>query len=262
MKAYLRLGIAALAATLAPCAGLAQGTLYDDFSSSTLDPAKWVGFGGDPYWLDLSRQSGKGLEFFGVGYAPTNNNTSAYGGAWGIAVTSPNSVNGVSYAFTVKKVAVVKCKSSTQAVATSTDFEGSFFNAQGASSLSGDVELSVAAVRHGTEGKNDPLGVIAYAWECTNSSCGTRTDLFNQVIGNVTIGFNNTLTISWDQANHRFIFNLNGSQTILPYSVADSSPAYYPYKGFDIQRYVPYCTNSHRPSTLIDAQLGAVYVNP
>lgn len=262
MKSLLRLGIAAAAAALASGTALAQGALYDDFKESALDPAKWVGFGGDPYWLDLSRATGKGLEFYGVGYAPTTDNISAMGGAWGIALTSPNTVKGVSYSFTVKKIATVGCKNSVQPAATSTDFEGSFFNALDGSSLAGDVELSVAAVQHSTDDKSAPLNVIAYAWECTNSSCSTRTDLFNKVIGTVNPVLTHTLSISWDKASHQFHFNLNGSQTNQSYGVADSALPYFAYKGFDIQRYVPYCTAKKRPYTSIDATLGPVYVNP
>jgi hypothetical protein len=262
MKILLQLGIAAVAAVLGSGDALAQGgTLYDDFKSNTLDPAKWVGFGGDPYWLDLSRVSGKGMEFFGVGYAPTTDNSSAYGGAWGIAVTAPNSVKGVSYSFTVKKIATVGCKDSTQPAATSTDFEGAFFNAGDGSSIVGDVELSVAAVQHNTDGKNAPLSVIANAWTCADANC-KRNDLFSQVIGTVLPGLSNTVSISWDKANHRFLFNLNGSPTAISYGVSDASAAFFPYKGFDIQRYVPYCKAAKRPYTLIDATLGPVYVNP
>jgi hypothetical protein len=261
MKSLLHLGIAAVAAALTSGAALAQGTLYDDFSASTLDPAKWVGFGGDPYWLDLSRVPGKGMEFHGVGYAPTTDNSSAYGGAWGIAITSPVSVTGVAYSFSVRKAVTVACKNSDQPAATSTDFEGSFFNASDGSSIVGDVELSVAAVQHNTDGKNAPLSVIANAWECADKNCA-RSDLFNQTIGTVNRGVNNTVSINWDKANHRFVFNLNGSQTIIGYAVSDASATFFPYKGFDIQRYVPYCKAGKRPYTLIDATLGPVYVNP
>jgi hypothetical protein len=263
MKTPARLTIAFVATALAGAsAAMAQGTLYDDFSAGRLDPAKWVGFGGDPYWLDLSRLPSKGeMDFHGVGYAPTTNNTSAYGGAWGIAVTAPESVNGVSYSFSVKKIVTVACKNSTQPAATSTDFEGSFFNASDGSSIVGDVELSVAAVQHNTDGQNAPLSVIANAWECADKNC-TRSDLFNQTIGTVSRGVSNTASIAWDKANHQFVFNLNGNQTIIGYAVSDASPAFFPYKGFDIQRYVPYCKANNRPYTSIDAALGPVYVNP
>jgi hypothetical protein len=261
----IRPHFAILVSAVALCAAgsaVAKGTLYDDFNASKLDPAKWVGFGGDPYWLDLSRAPGaNGMEFYGVGYAPTTNNSSAYGGAWGIAVTSPNSVTGVSYDFTVNNIATIACKNSNLPAATSTDFEGSFFNDQSGSSLQGDVELSVAAVQHNTDGSGAPLSVIADAWECADNNC-SQNQLFNQVIGTVERGAKNTLSISWDKSHHRFAFVLNGAKTNLSYSVPDSAPAYYPYKGFDIQRYVPDCTGKKRPYTLIDATLGPVYINP
>jgi hypothetical protein len=68
--------------------------------------------------------------------------------------------------------------------------------------------------------------------------------------------------VVWDQPNHRFIFNLNGSPTYESYSVSDTTPPYYAFKGIHTARVVPDCRSDPRPYTQMDAYFSNVYVNP
>jgi len=98
---------------------------------------------------------------------------------------------------------------------------------------------------------------------CDDQFCGTQTPLDYRVLGSVLPGAISTLRIKWPKANHRFIFQLNGgAEVISPYTVSDTTPAFFPYKAIEVARVVPHCTTTPRPFMSIDAVVSNVYVNP
>jgi hypothetical protein len=96
--------------------------------------------------------------------------------------------------------------------------------------------------------------------QCLDSACASTSILSYQQIGTVALGAANSIGLTWDQPNHRFIYTLNGAQTLAPYSVGDTSPPFDRGKTIDVARVVPDCAAKPRPYTAIDVDISNVYV--
>jgi hypothetical protein len=250
----------------------AQTTPYDDFNSSGIDPKKWNGEGGDPWLLDSAREIAtvKGnkadgrLHLAAKTYAPLVDDNGGQGGVWGLAFAKPTAITAAGFTINVKKATVTGCTSNPDLeAANSAEFRGRFFNTEAnPTSQFGDVELSIGPQRGANDDQQGPLQVVAFYQHCDDDFCGARSVLDYKVLGTIAPGSDNTASVQWDKPNHRFVFTLNGNQTISPYSVSDSSLPYANFKGIDVARVVPDCKGGKRPSSLMDASFDNVLVNP
>ena len=253
-------------------ASSAQTTPYDSFNSSSIDPKKWNGEGGDPWLFDSTREiatvkgnrSDGRLHLAARTYAPLVDDNGGQGGVWGLAFANPASITAVGFTLNVNNATVTACASNPDLEAVnSAEFRGRFFNTEAnPTSQFGDVELTIGPQRLPNDDQKGPLQVVAFYQHCDDSSCGARSMLDYKFIGAIEPGSDNTLSVQWDKPNHRFVYTLNGNQTISTYSVSDTSLPYANFKGIDVARVVPDCKGGKRPSSLMDASFDDVLVNP
>ena len=244
------------------CCHAGSMVLYDDFSAKLIDPAKWFGAYGDTAMLESSRQIvGGRLHLNMRAYADTDAEGGGRGGVWGLGFPLPDAVTAVSFPVTVNAAAVVPCSSDRSAeTVTGPDFRGHFFNDRGSpTDQTGDIEAVLGASRSPGSRLLNAFGLYD---ECTNPECTNPTILDYQILGKIAVGTTNTLSLTWDQPNHRFLFALNGAVVPESYTISDTTPAFLPVKTLGVSRVVPNCTSTPRPTTFIDVDIGRVSVNP
>ncbi len=267
----LLLSLGALAVAI-PIIGQTQLVLYDNFGAPRINPSRWIGLDGDVTNLrDTVRtvvqdesDSGDGLlHLFQNAYAFTNSDSGGTGGVFGLGFPNPASVTDLSFTVTVKKMLAVGCATNSSPSGGSAEFRGRFFNTEiSPTSQLGDVESVIGPSRLSTD-TGSQFTVVAFYQRCDDANCGARTTLDFKVLGFVNPGEQSTLRIKWDQANHRFVYQLNRQGEIVsPYAVSDVSAAVGQGKGIEIAHVVPNCTTAPRPVVTADAYFGNVYVNP
>lgn len=112
--------VLALLTILVPQATVAQLKLYDNFSSSRIDPSKWIGEpaslvgGGDRDRREVSvGLSGEGenrrLRISQTSYSAITDNSGSSGIGFGLGFIQPSHVNAVSFTLAVDEVQVVDC---------------------------------------------------------------------------------------------------------------------------------------------------------
>jgi hypothetical protein len=235
--------------------------LYDDFSSSIINPIKWAGVAGDPYILDEVRNlaavpgvpKAKQPHLMQRAYGGTTDNSGGTGGLFGLSFPNPGTITAVSFTVVVNTLTEVDCKANPGTV-TEAEFRGNFFNTDvPATTTDHDVSAEIGIAPNTGHGN---LTVGGFIQE------GDGTILGYQVFGAITLKSVNTLFIQWDQHHHQFIFQLNNdAQVFESYSVSDTSLPVSAYKGIDISRVVSDCTSAPRPNTVSDADFRDVYVN-
>jgi hypothetical protein len=261
--------LALLTVTL-PQPSVAQLKLYDDFSASRIDPSKWIG---EPASLvggsDQDRREvtvglvgeaeNHRLQISQTSYSAITDNTGSSGIGFGLGFAEPSEVTAVSFTLAVDEMQVIGCADNpTSATA---GFFGDYFNPTGASNgQTGDIVASIGVTRLSPGGTAFDVG--ASVSQCQDSKCNGQTTLLFQELGTVSVGSTNTLSATWDQANHQFIFQLNSNTPVtLPYTVPDNFPPGLADRSFFVFGNVPHCTSKPRPLASIDALFGDVYVN-
>lgn len=252
-----------------PAFCLAQTRLYDDFSGPAIDPNKWYAVDGGSWAYDSQRvlvpirgAKGHELHLMQRSYAPTTNDNNGVGALFGLGFPNPAAITAASFMVTVNKDTIIPCTgNASNGAVNSADFRGTFFNTQKSpTSVLGDVEADIS-VQQSSQQSESGLQVVGFVSECADTYCGTQTVLFYRTLGDVQLGSSNSIGFSWDKANHRFIFSFDGAQTTWTYKVSDHSPPYSPGKTIDIARVVPDCDTKPRPYSLIDVDIGAIYIN-
>lgn len=272
MRNLLRVAVLTLAQLWLLSTASAQLVLYDNFSKRTIDPAKWTGLQNfDPDLRETIREltptpwndDDNRLHLGQRAYSAVTDDNGGSGGVWGLAFPNPSAITAVSFTVAVNKANATACSTNSGLNVTNAEFRGNFFNVQSSPTSSiGDVLAEIGINRYSTD-TSTSLTVSAFVNECADQFCGNQTNLAFQVLGTVSPGSKNTLSLQWDQPNHRFIFRLNGGNPVLePYAVPDSNPPFFAQKGIDLARVVPHCTSAPRPSAFIDAYFDNVYVNP
>jgi len=250
----------------------AQLVLYDNFSKKTIDPTKWEGLQNFDSDLresirELTPTPGNDddnrLHLGQRAYSAVTDDNGGSGGMWGLAFPNPSAITAISFTAVVTRANVSACSTNSGPTITEAEFRGNFFNVLSSPTSSmGDV-LADIGISRATTDTSTSLTVAGFVNECADQFCGSQTNLAFQVLGTVSLGSTNTLSLQWDQPNHRFIFRLNnGNPVFARYSVSDSTPPFFAEKGIDLSRVVPHCTSTPRPSAFIDAYFDNVYVNP
>jgi hypothetical protein len=273
---FTNLPVATLSVALAlafPAIGRAQLMLYDNFSSHPINPSKWTGVDCDPTNLrDATRQvvfddseSGSGLlHISNNAYAFTNSDSGGTGCPFGLGFANPATVTDVSFTVTVRKMEAIGCTTNPSPSIGSVELRARFFNTENPpTSQVGDVESVIGPSRVSTDTGNQ-FTVVAFYARCDDSFCNSRTTLDFQVLGTVYPGQTARIRITWDQPNHRFIYQLNQRPVVISaYAVSDvSAPFFGPFRDIDVTHVVPNCTTNPRPVVTADAYFGNVYVNP
>ena len=272
MRNLLRVAVLTLAQLWLLSTASAQLVLYDNFSKRTIDPAKWTGLQNfDPDLRETIREltptpwndDDNRLHLGQRAYSAVADDNGGSGGLWGLAFPNPAAITAISFTVAVNKVNATACSTNSVSSGSAAEFRGNFFNVQSSPTSSiGDVLADIGISKFSTD-TSTSLTVAGFVNECADQFCGSQTNLAYQVLGNVSLGSTNTLSLQWDQPNHRFIFRLNnGTPVFAPYSASDNNPPFNPQKGIDLARGVPHCTSTPRPSAFIDAYFDNVYVNP
>jgi hypothetical protein len=269
LRNLLRVALLALPQLWLFSTASAQLVLYDNFSKRTIDPAKWDGLQNAESDLRetirelVANDDGYRLHLAQRAYSDVTDDSGGSGGLWGLAFPNPSAITAISFTATVNRANVAACSTNTGLDVTAAEFRGNFFNVQSSPTSSiGDVVGEIGINRAATD-TNTSLTVSAFVNECSDQFCGNQANLAYQVLGTVSLGSTNLLSIRWDQPNHRFIFRLNNNVPVFEsYDVPDTNPPFFAQKGIDLSRVVPHCTSSPRPSAFIDAYFDNVYVNP
>ncbi len=248
---------------LSACKGAsAQMVLYDNFDTTVINPAKWVGSPGDPLILDELRElaavpgvpKAKQFHLMERVYGVTTDNSGSTGGLFGLSFINPSAITAVSFTLVANTITQVACKTNPGIAVTGPEFIGSFFSMDPSPAGSSDDVIAVIDIE-----QNVCCGGPRVAgWVAEQNG----TMLGWQVLGTVALKSTNTLFLQWDQSHHQFIFQLNNdAQVFEPYTVSDTSAPFYAFKSFDIGRVVADCTSTPRPYSVVDADFRDVYVN-
>lgn len=254
-----------------PTLGGAQVVLYDNFNANQINPAKWIGLGGDPDLREVVRTlapnpalpGDRRLRLFQRAYAQTSTDSGGSGNVFGLGFPQPASVTEVVFTVVVNKAQAVGCAANPSVEsATAAEFRGRFFNTETSpTSVLGDIEAAVGAQRSATDA-GTALTVVGFFQRCDDANCAARTTLGFNVLGSVNLGKPVALRIKWDQPNHQFIFQMNDQpEVVSPYTLSDTSPPFGVGKGIDLARGVPNCTTAPRPFAALDTFFDNVFVN-
>lgn len=197
-------------------------------------------------------------------YSAITDDNGASGSIFGLGFSVPSAITEASFSVFVKDAKTVGCGSNPSgAVDIGPEFRGRFFNTESSPATQlGDVEGGIGAYRTPSD-LGSAIQVTFHFERCDDDFCSTRTPLGFGVIGYIQPGTTNTFHIKWDQANHRFIYQLNnGPLVVSPYTVSDSSPPSFTFRTIDIARQVAHCTTTPRPFASINAYFDNVRINP
>jgi len=258
-------------------------TLYDNFESKYLDPDLWFGsvetFTGG-WVLESGRQikteptyGYKGLTLLHRGYGSTDSDSGRATMRNRLYFSDGTKITTIQAKVQAKKVQVIGCTANPDPTYVEAHIGGLFFNTGTPTpgSALNDVFAAVSLIRlsDSTESLN-VLEVIGYALHCTSANCSTYTWIGDtgESLGTALVGQRVKLRITWDQANHRFVFQRGKTPEVyLPYdsvSFPDTSPpgsSFGGYKRLNVTDYVANCTSQPRPVGFIEVYFDDVYVN-
>ncbi len=235
---------------------------YDDFSSSVIDPDRWVGsaYGG----TEVLRQISNGrLRQFHRGYGLTTSDVGRRTTAVQLSFINPSTVTAIRAKVRVTQYEAIGC-----AVGSSTyvrpGIGGSFFNTSApepGSSLD-DVRAYVEVRRYSDSADPpDILHVYSTVFRCADSACGTATQLGGADMGTLVLGQSTVLLVQWDPGNDRFVFKFGATKMTAPYAVPDSASPGNLFKIVSSTVAVANCTSLPRPMGSVDATFDDVFLN-
>jgi hypothetical protein len=252
-----------------PAPALEPLALYDDFSSSNIDPDKWVG-------SEVSSQGSQGREAVRtlkqhslrlgyVGYCETTSDNGDCETILELNFTNPAAVTAMQAVITPYQVVTAGCVSNSLPTFAAARLYGAFFNT-GSRTPGSNVNDIVARIQVGrSSDSTDPVDVLrvnARVYQCQDPDCFDGSQLYVQDLGAITIGQSTTVTMQWDQPTHRFLFQRdNQAAVVFPYALLDITPPGRPEKRVDASVDVPSCTTTPRPQSLIQALIDNVLVN-
>jgi hypothetical protein len=248
-----------------PASALEPLALYDDFSGTRLDPAKWRGSEWGEWGSDAVRSiQTNSLDLLYVGDCDTTANHVSCESLLQVNFTNPAAVTAIQATITPTQVVTTGCASNPLPTFAAARLYGAFFNT-GAPIPSSHVNDVVARIQVGRSSTStDPASILrvnARVYHCLDQDCLNATDLYLQDMGPMTIGQRTTLGMQWDQTDHAFVFARDNQPFIFFYGLSDVTPAGRPDKRLDAAIDVPSCTTTPRPEGLIEAVIDNVFVN-
>jgi len=266
--------LAALVGALAlghPAVSDAQLVLYDDFSSPLINPDKWYGTNqtggaGNPTTeAEQILRSGQ-LEMTLSQYGLSNSDSGSTTGLVHLRVINPIPITTMQASVTVLSGEADACPTNASGAAFSARAEvmGNFFNdgsSTGANDLTGDVIARVGLAVDAAAGNV----IQAAISRCSNSACSSSSSVgFQNFTGTWTVNRPQTLTLTWDHANHQFVFSAKPSggsveTHSIPYTLSDSAPSGGPTKTLRIFNSAANCNGSQKHAfmdALFDTVMG------
>lgn len=230
--------------------------LYDNFEHRFLNPSLW---NTSCYTTSLSQECATIIQHGKLRLARritgnTDSNTGLQFGSASAFFFNPAPIKSITTDLVVRDVEESPCVANP-------GFGGfaavlaRFFNAG-----SGDPSDDVGASLHFGRVSSDPKGqltVLAVSFHNGNYSFIW--------LGNVLLGTPVTATLTWDQANHQFLFSWTNSVThvktngAMPYSFSDTTPAADPTKSLELELFPANCT-ARQTWVYTDARFDNVYI--
>jgi hypothetical protein len=222
-----------------PCAAQTL-TLYDNFDHRYINPALWNTVCGTS---ELSQECVIELQDEHLRLArrvtgdPGSNTGLQYGQATAFFF-NPMPIKGITTDMVVRRIDEQPC-AANPSFGSHGDIIARFFNA-GNGTESDDVGAFLSIGRAASDPKGQ-LTVIASYFHNGDYS-------HNLWLGTVPVGTPVTVTVRWDQANHRFLYSWTDKTTnvmtsgVWPYPFSDTTPAADPEKHLDVELFPSNCT--------------------
>ncbi|HQN18081.1 MAG TPA: hypothetical protein PKV86_03030 [Syntrophobacteraceae bacterium] len=244
-------------------ASAADWVLYDNFNTATINPLKW--FGNE--WTEFltveenTRMIEKNtLHLLSRIYGQTGSNTGDSEGGNRLRFRDANPIYGIKATFKAKDISVVNCPGNPAPSWAQARLMGYFFNI-GTPTPGSSLNDVYAQIRMIASGENE-LTVTARVSLCNDAACNNATTIGTQTLGTAKRNKKTTLSMEWDQANNRFIFQRDKQTPVyINYTYDDSSPpGTSNNKRLDAAGGAANCTSNPRPSAFIDVFFDNVYV--
>jgi hypothetical protein len=240
------------------CAAQTQ-TLYDNFDHRFLNQSLWysvcAGFSVNEECAtavqDEKLHLARGLT------GNTDSNTDSNGGTATVFFLNPVPIRSITTDMVVRAVNAIPCAANPGLSWANVGITARFFNA-GDGTEADDVGAGIILGRSPSTPKGQ-MYVLASFFH--NGDYSHTVSL-----GNVTIGTPVTVSVTWDQANRRFLFTWTNKITkvtipaLLSYSFSDTTPAADPEKHLDVQLAPANCTAT-QTWVFADAVFDNVYVS-
>jgi hypothetical protein len=243
-------------------ADAADWVLYDNFNTKTINPSKWSGaeWTSNQTVEENTRMIEKNtLNLLTRFYGQTGLDTGVTNCSNLVRFANPKPIYGIKATVRVKGFSEVDCAANPTPSYARVRINGYFFNM--GTSTPGSALNDVYALIGIRTNPEEELEVFARAWLCTNANCSASTEIGSLTLGTINLNKKTTLSLEWDQANNRFIFQQdNLAPVYINYDYPDSSEPGMSLKYLDAHGGAANCTNTPRPSVFVDAYFDDVYV--
>jgi len=245
-------------------------TLYDDFSGGAIGPTKWYSTESataGAILVEGRRAVGAGaLRIEVKGYSDRFSNTGLGRVTNRVSFQNSATLTEMKATVTPRINSFVTCAGNTGTTGeVRFRLSGFFFNAgEGtAGSEYNDVGANIQIYRLANSA--DAAGVFkvsAFLFQCNDNECINSTTLGTPLdLGTTTLNTATDLHLTWDKANHQFIFQKNAEAAqMVVYSVADTHAPVFNQKRMEVLAEMPNCTAT-RASSYSGADFDNVYTN-
>jgi hypothetical protein len=236
-----------------------SGTLYDNFEKKVLNQTLWYSTcGGFSVTENCSTDTQDEHLHLARGLTGNNDsNSGTNGGAATVFFVGPVAITSITADILVRRIDEVSCAANPVGFGGHADIIARFFNS-GDGTTNGDVGATIFIGRSAS----DPKGQLGVIGNYFNNGDYSHTVW----LANVQMGTPITASLTWDQANHRFLYSVTNKVThitntgILAYPFSDTTPAADGEKHLDVEIFPDNCTSN---STWVhaDALFDNVYVH-
>lgn len=244
--------------------------IYDNFSSPLINPDKWMGEEANSGKIlrDSFRQiSRKALDMKIVGYSNTDSDTGSEIGTNSVIHTNGELVTDFMTTLTVKQFSVSACESNASGNFARARITAPLFNV-GTPVPDSSVDDIYAQYRViGAPEVSDTLKVVAFVQRCLDDGCSSTQELFKKQVCTIGVAEPIKLRIKWNSANNTIVFyhakeSEDMQSDVYKYTFDDSVLAGVAWrKRLDVSMGLGNCTDTPRPSAMIEAVFDNVYVN-
>lgn len=251
---------------------VAPTALYDNFSASLINPAKWFGGGTNDARANLENIRnivGNRLRLYGRGSGISRLGFGTRFGSNSLNFLNPTPITAIKASVWANSATVTSCSGNPDVPHVRARLGGTFFNAS-ASPIPGDNTYDVLAQIRVQRAANstDAANVVRVRYSinlCLDSDCWTSTNIgtSGEIGPPVNPGQKVILSLEWDKANKRFIFRRDAlAAVIVPYTLPDTSAPGYSFKNLQVGYFVANCTSTTPLTAAMDAYFDDVYTNP
>jgi len=247
-----------------------SATLYDNFNSLLINPAKWVGaeevdtFFGPPPLGAAEIFRGLVLGQLVLSHRLNGNLTNENGNSHilRLNVRNPQPITFMQVTTKVPNYALTTCPNNVAGGAVRIRLNGVFFNSDSSTpeDITGNVIARAEIFRNtGSSDAPNVLRVRVRVIRCLDANCDDA-DIFTVDAGTLVVGHSVRLSVRWDEPNGRFLFRRDNDpevQITYPWAV-------HPIEGSRSLLITSFVANCANPTTVasIIATFDNFYVNP